>query len=127
MTEEKKGEKPSPLTVDLLLNENEKDERQIEEDPFPNDNVSINNSPNKPRIKKGPWTDKEHEDFLRGYKEVGKKWTIIANNYVKTRNGQQVACHGQKYLKKLLKKEMNIIQYHKYEIGENEKLKKNKL
>lgn len=128
MTQENKKRTLSPLQVEVLLNETDSDITEIANVQFQKKEEIQQESEGKPqKIKKGPWTQKEHDDFLRGYQEVGKKWTIIANNYVKTRNGQQVACHGQKYLKKLLKKEMNIIQYHQYEIDENEKLKKNKL
>ncbi|KAG2382739.1 hypothetical protein C9374_005319 [Naegleria lovaniensis] len=49
-------------------------------------------------INDGSWTEKEHEDFVRGLNECGKgKWREIAEKFVKTRTRTQVASHAQKY------------------------------
>ncbi|XLR42372.1 hypothetical protein S83_027032 [Arachis hypogaea] len=50
------------------------------------------------------WTQQEKELFLRGYKELGRNWKRISEDYVKTRTKEQVASHAQKVLKKLAEK-----------------------
>lgn len=49
----------------------------------------------------GPWTDEEHDAFLRGYNAVGRQWKRIASSYVKTRDRRQVSSHAQKYFQRL--------------------------
>eukprot|EP01080_Neovahlkampfia_damariscottae_P008983 gene8983-1082_t len=46
---------------------------------------------------KGLWSDEEHEAFLKGLKEIGRKWTRISREFVKTRDPNQVISHAQKY------------------------------
>ncbi|KAF0984181.1 hypothetical protein FDP41_007358 [Naegleria fowleri] len=76
--------------------------------PFQFMNFSISNDTSKIKFVKaqhqlrgindGSWTEKEHEDFVRGLNECGKgKWREIAEKYVKTRTRTQVASHAQKY------------------------------
>jgi SHAQKYF class myb-like DNA-binding protein len=57
-------------------------------------------------INDGPWTDREHDDFLIGLKECGSgKWRDIAEKFVRTRTRVQVASHAQKYFSKLKRRE----------------------
>lgn len=50
------------------------------------------------------WSDREHEDFLRGLNTLGKgNWKYISIHYVKTRTPTQVASHAQKYFIRLRK------------------------
>lgn len=51
----------------------------------------------------GPWSEEEHAKFLQGLQEMGRNWTKIAKDYVKSRVRTQVASHAQKYFKKLNK------------------------
>ncbi|KAF2285022.1 hypothetical protein GH714_035322 [Hevea brasiliensis] len=45
-----------------------------------------------------PWTEEEHQMFLKGLKELGKgKWREISEMFVKTRTTTQVASHAQKH------------------------------
>ncbi|KAL9642132.1 hypothetical protein ABK040_007137 [Willaertia magna] len=50
-------------------------------------------------VNDGPWEPREHDAFMRGYKECGANWKIIADNYVKTRTRIQVASYAVKVLK----------------------------
>lgn len=68
---------------------------------------------------KGPWTDVEHTKFMEGYNVLGNKWTQIAKLFVKTRSGQQVACHASKFFKREIKKQNKMYKYHKYVAGNN--------
>ena len=52
---------------------------------------------NSDNILEGLWTDEEHEAFLTGLKEIGRKWTRISREFVKTRDPNQVISHAQKY------------------------------
>jgi SHAQKYF class myb-like DNA-binding protein len=57
-------------------------------------------------INDGAWSDKEHEDFLKGLEECGfGKWRAISEQFVKTRTRVQVASHAQKYFGKLKRRE----------------------
>ena len=49
----------------------------------------------------GPWSDKEKADFERGFRECGKQWKKIADEYVLTRDRKQVSSHGQKFLMRI--------------------------
>lgn len=49
----------------------------------------------------GPWSEAEHQRFLIGLRECGRKWGKIAEEYVLSRDRTQVASHAQKYLQKL--------------------------
>jgi SHAQKYF class myb-like DNA-binding protein len=70
--------------------------------PYVHKTERTNKLPQKPTdYNTGPWTDEEHEAFLRGYKEVGRQWKQIATNYVKTRDRRQVSSHAQKYFQRL--------------------------
>ncbi len=51
----------------------------------------------------GPWSEEEHAKFLQGLQEMGRNWTKIAKDYVKSRVRTQVASHAQKYFKKMNK------------------------
>mmetsp|Transcript_1562 Transcript_1562/g.3176 ORF Transcript_1562/g.3176 Transcript_1562/m.3176 type:complete len:395 (+) Transcript_1562:168-1352(+) len=48
----------------------------------------------------GHWTVAEHQAFLAGLKEFGRKWTKIANT-IPTRTTSQVRSHAQKHFDKL--------------------------
>jgi SHAQKYF class myb-like DNA-binding protein len=50
---------------------------------------------------KGPWTKEEHELFLQGYKECGRQWKHISEQFVRTRDRRQVSSHAQKHFQKL--------------------------
>ena len=45
----------------------------------------------------GRWTDEEHKAFLEGMKEHGRAWKTVSEQYVKTRNPEQVRIHAQKH------------------------------
>jgi SHAQKYF class myb-like DNA-binding protein len=49
----------------------------------------------------GTWSSEEHERFLIGLDKIGRNWTRISKEFVKTRSRTQVASHAQKYFKKL--------------------------
>ncbi|RZC94184.1 hypothetical protein C5167_021430 [Papaver somniferum] len=45
-----------------------------------------------------PWTEEEHETFLKGLKKLGKgDWRGISRRFVTTKTPTQVASHAQKY------------------------------
>ncbi|XLS46694.1 hypothetical protein HN51_021052 [Arachis hypogaea] len=46
------------------------------------------------------WTLQEHKLFLQGYEELGKQWSKISSEYVKTRTYSQVVSHSQKFFKR---------------------------
>lgn len=48
------------------------------------------------KINKGKWTKEEHDNFIKGYKMLGKRWTMIAEHYVKSRTGTQVTSYARK-------------------------------
>lgn len=58
-----------------------------------------------PRLKRlrpyntGRWTEKEHQDFLKGLRKYGKNWDMLAYS-VLTRSATQVRSHAQKYFQK---------------------------
>jgi SHAQKYF class myb-like DNA-binding protein len=46
-----------------------------------------------------PWTEEEHNMFLRGLEKLGKgKWRGISRDFVTTRTPTQVASSAQKHL-----------------------------
>ena len=47
---------------------------------------------------RGKWSSEEHEAFVKGLKEIGRRWTEISKHYVKTRNSIQVTSYSQKFL-----------------------------
>jgi len=53
-------------------------------------------------IKKGRWTDEEHERFLEALRLHGKDWELI-EKHVGTRKAPNIRAHGQKFLEKLVK------------------------
>ncbi|KAG2374772.1 hypothetical protein C9374_010516 [Naegleria lovaniensis] len=55
------------------------------------------------QINHGTWSKEEHELFMKGLREVGRNWELIANKYIKSRVRSQVASHAQKYFKKIEK------------------------
>jgi SHAQKYF class myb-like DNA-binding protein len=85
-----------------------------------NTGVSIGDSDNI----KGVWTEEEHNSFLHVYEKLVNKWSEIAKNFVKTRTGQQVACHANKFFKKETKKQKKELTYHKYEIKTKKAVKR---
>lgn len=48
----------------------------------------------------GHWSNEEHQRFIEGYQKHGRKWAVIAQNYVKTRTTSQVTSHAQQYFQK---------------------------
>jgi SHAQKYF class myb-like DNA-binding protein len=49
-------------------------------------------------MNKGPWSPREHNDFLRGLALFGAgNWSKISKNCVLTRTPTQVASHAQKH------------------------------
>jgi SHAQKYF class myb-like DNA-binding protein len=45
-----------------------------------------------------PWTEEEHNMFLRGLEKLGKgNWRGISRDFVTTRTPTQVASHAQKH------------------------------
>ncbi|KAG2392864.1 hypothetical protein C9374_009441 [Naegleria lovaniensis] len=58
----------------------------------------------KVNVNEGPWTEEEHEQFLKGYRECGKNWSKIADLYVPSRRRTQIASHAQKWFRKQDKK-----------------------
>ncbi|XLR36519.1 uncharacterized protein LOC110265393 [Arachis ipaensis] len=75
----------------------------LERNPLSLPGTSEQNQPamTSERKKTVHWTPEEKELFLRGYKELGRKWKRISEDYVKTRTEKQVVSHAQKVLKKL--------------------------
>eukprot|EP01080_Neovahlkampfia_damariscottae_P005582 gene5582-9398_t len=55
-------------------------------------------------VNKGPWSQEEFDNFVKGYNTLGKRWKQISTHFVKTRNPVQVTSYGQKYLKEKRKK-----------------------
>ena len=49
----------------------------------------------------GRWTQEEHEDFLKGLRQLGRNWCAIHELYVPTRNDTQIRTHAQKYFRKI--------------------------
>lgn len=45
----------------------------------------------------GKWTEEEHQNFLRGFQALGRRWTKISKHFVKTRSSIQVTSYAQKY------------------------------
>lgn len=45
----------------------------------------------------GPWTDKEHNDFLEGHKKYGNRWKLISEEFVPTRDAKQIGSHALNY------------------------------
>ncbi|KAK9755785.1 hypothetical protein RND81_01G050500 [Saponaria officinalis] len=57
-----------------------------------------------PRRRGTPWTQDEHEAFLKGLRRYGKgDWKSISRNCVRTKTPTQVASHAQKYYQKVQK------------------------
>jgi hypothetical protein len=52
----------------------------------------------------GHWKKDENERFKLGYAMLGKQWTRISKEFVKTRDRDQVISHAQKILPKKNKK-----------------------
>jgi SHAQKYF class myb-like DNA-binding protein len=50
--------------------------------------------------KEGPWTDEEHELFLKCWHKYGKAWKKLSE-IMKTRTNEQIRTHAQKYFQKL--------------------------
>lgn len=63
-------------------------------------NASSSSSPTA-EYNSGSWSAAEHEAFLKGFQENGRRWKVISQLYVKTRSRSQVAAHAQKYFAKL--------------------------
>ena len=42
----------------------------------------------------GPWTDEEHEAFLKGCRKYGNRWKQISVEFVPTRDAKQIGSHG---------------------------------
>ena len=55
----------------------------------------------------GAWTEEEHDKFLKGYKQYGRRWKLISQLFVQTRSRSQVAAHAQKYFAKLKNSEIS--------------------
>eukprot|EP00581_Thalassiosira_minuscula_P011211 CAMPEP_0183722022 /NCGR_PEP_ID=MMETSP0737-20130205/14100_1 /TAXON_ID=385413 /ORGANISM="Thalassiosira miniscula, Strain CCMP1093" /LENGTH=1794 /DNA_ID=CAMNT_0025952109 /DNA_START=293 /DNA_END=5677 /DNA_ORIENTATION=+ len=45
----------------------------------------------------GPWTEEEHEAFLRGHAELGNRWKQISVEYVPSRDAKQIGSHALNY------------------------------
>ncbi|KAF0980859.1 hypothetical protein FDP41_012647 [Naegleria fowleri] len=58
----------------------------------------------KVNVNEGPWTEEEHEQFLKGFEACGKNWSKIADLYVPSRRRTQIASHAQKWFRKQDKK-----------------------
>ena len=43
----------------------------------------------------GPWTDEEHEAFLKGCRKYGNRWKQISVEFVPTRDAKQIGSHGK--------------------------------
>ena len=43
----------------------------------------------------GPWTDEEHEAFLKGFRKYGNRWKQISVEFVPTRDAKQIGSHGK--------------------------------
>ncbi|KAL3636592.1 hypothetical protein CASFOL_018891 [Castilleja foliolosa] len=60
----------------------------------------------KPKKAGRPWTEDEHELFLKGLAKYGRgDWKSISRKMVITRSPSQVASHAQKYYQRLDKDE----------------------
>jgi hypothetical protein len=104
------------LTSLTTTPENDKDSNLIQD---PNTSTSDEDSQNH----KGVWTTSEHKRFLSGYAALGPKWTQISITFVKTRSGQQVACHAGKHFKRESRKQHKMFKYHIYVARKNKMAK----
>ncbi|XP_074382061.1 transcription factor SRM1-like [Apium graveolens] len=56
----------------------------------------------RPRKKGIPWTEEEHDLFLKGLQQEGKgEWKTISRNYLPTKTPTQIASHAQKFEKRM--------------------------
>eukprot|EP01080_Neovahlkampfia_damariscottae_P010544 gene10544-3063_t len=86
-TNPKKQKRPYNLYIDLHSYDNSSHKKkQKTEIPKPNS---------------GKWSVEEIQNFERGFKEIGRRWTDISKLYVKTRNPLQVTSYSQKFLREL--------------------------
>ena len=67
-----------------------------------------NTIPKNIGIKKGRWTDEEHDKFLEGIILYGEDWKKI-KTLVKSRNGPQIKSHSKKFYQKLKSAKDEII------------------
>lgn len=54
----------------------------------------ITSESERAQINHGTWSKEEHELFIKGLREVGRNWELIATKYIKSRARSQVASHG---------------------------------
>lgn len=52
---------------------------------------------NEQEYNQGKWTEEEHQNFLRGFQALGRRWTKISKHFVKSRTPIQVTSYAQKY------------------------------
>ncbi|RYQ79062.1 hypothetical protein Ahy_Scaffold8g108551 [Arachis hypogaea] len=62
--------------------------------------LPVASSDNNKRRQTVHWTLQEHKLFLKGYEELGKQWSRISSEYVKTRTYAQVVSHSQKFFER---------------------------
>ncbi|RYR05624.1 hypothetical protein Ahy_B06g085463 [Arachis hypogaea] len=67
----------------------------IQHEPLP-----VASSDNNKRRQTVHWTLQQHKLFLQGYEELGKQWSRISSEYVKTRTYAQVVSHSQKFFER---------------------------